>query len=124
MAKNILLMLTCMLVSDWANVLLKLGVEQTGVGLSWEKILAMVSNPWLLSGVALYGGGMFLWLTVLEKNEFGFVMAFFSLHYVHLMLLAKYVFHEPIRWNMWLGTLMIVLGVGMFNITELLANES
>ena len=123
MAKNILLMLTCMLISDWANVLLKLGVEQTSVGLSAEKLWAMVTNPWLLGGVALYGGGMLLWLTVLEKNDFGFVMAFFSLHYVHLMFLAKYVFHEPIRWNMWLGTLCIVVGVGMFNLTEFVATD-
>ena len=63
---------------------------------------------------------MVFWLTVLDKNEFGWVMAFFSLHYVHLMLLARFVFKEPITWNMWAGTFFIVAGVCLFNVNDLL----
>jgi len=120
MGKNILLLLTCMLISDWANVLLKLGVDSTAFGLSAEKVWAMLTNPVLLGGFALYGMGMVLWLTVLGGNKFSTVMIFFSLHYVHLMLLARFVFDEPIRWPQWLGTFLIVLGVGVYSATDML----
>ena len=123
MAKSALLLLTCMMISDWANVLLKLGVNKTEVGFTADKIWALMTNPWLIGGFALYASGMVFWLIVLEKHEFGAIMAFFSLHYVHLMLLARFVFNEPIKWNMWLGTLFIVMGVGLFNLTDILAAD-
>jgi drug/metabolite transporter (DMT)-like permease len=123
MARKVLLIIVCMLVSDWANVLLKLGATRDSFVVSASKILGIFSNPYLLGGFFLYGLGMMLWLTVLSQNKFSTVIVFFSIHYIHLMLLSRFVFKEPISWNMWAGAVLIVLGVGLFSATNLLAAQ-
>ena len=115
MWRNALLIFTCMLISDWANVLLKLGASRQGFALSAGKILGIFSNPYLVSGFILYGAGMLLWLAVLSQNRFSTVIIIFSVHYLHLMLLSRFVFKEPITWNMWAGAAFVMIGVGLFS---------
>ena len=115
MWRNALLIVSCMLISDWANVLLKLGSAQEGFDLSFGKIRGLLTNPYLVSGVLLYGTGMLLWLAVLAQNRFSTVVILFSVHYLHLMLLSRLVFKEPITWNMWAGAIFVMLGVGLFS---------
>jgi drug/metabolite transporter (DMT)-like permease len=112
---NILLIVVCILVSDWANVLLKLGATRIGFTPSVRGIVRHWTDPLLLAGLVLYGAGMLLWIVVLAQNRFSTVVMLFSLHYIHLMLLARFVFKEPITWRMWAGAIFVMLGVGLFS---------
>ena len=115
MWRNVVLILVCMLVSDWANVFLKLGATRVGFSPSLQGLLGIVTNPYLLAGFTLYGAGMMLWLTVLAQNRFSAVIVIFSIHYIHLMLLSRFVFKEQITWNMWAGAAFVMLGVGLYS---------
>ncbi len=115
MWRNVVLIVVCMLVSDWANVFLKLGVTQTGFVASRQGFFAMMVNPQLLAGLVLYAAGMLLWLTVLAQNRFSAVTVIFSIHYIHLMLLSRFVFKEQITWNMWAGAIFVMIGVGLYS---------
>ena len=115
MWRNVELIIVCMLVSDWANVFLKLGATKIGFTPTLDGITRILSNPQLLIGFLLYGAGMLLWLTVLAQNRFSAVIIIFSIHYIHLMLLARYVFKEPITWNMWAGAVFVMVGVGLYS---------
>jgi drug/metabolite transporter (DMT)-like permease len=123
MTRNILLIVVCMLISDWANVLLKLGASQLSFTPTVSKIVAAATNPFVVGGFLLYGAGVLLWLTVLAQNRFGAVVVFFSIHYIHLMLLSRFVFKEPITWNMWAGALFIMVGVALFSATNILSQQ-
>ena len=114
MGRNILLVVACMLVSDWANVFLKLGAARTTFTLSWSGIVAGATEPFLVAGFLLYAAGMLLWLRVLAQYPFGAAMMIFSLHYLHLMVLARFVFKEAITWRMWAGAVFVMLGVALF----------
>jgi drug/metabolite transporter (DMT)-like permease len=123
MWRNVVLIVVCMLVSDWANVFLKLGATKVGFTPSIDGILRIVTDAHLIAGFVLYGAGMLLWLTVLAQNRFSAVIIIFSIHYIHLMLLARYVFKEPITWNMWAGTIFVMLGVGLYSGGGLLVKQ-
>jgi len=75
----------------------------------------MVTNPQLVIGLLLYAAGMLLWIMVLAQNRFSAVIMIFSIHYIHLMLLSRFVFKEPITWNMWAGAILVMLGVGLYS---------
>ena len=115
MWRNVVLIIVCMLVSDWANVFLKLGATQIAFVPSLQGFRALLTNPQLLMGFVLYGAGMLLWLTVLAQNRFSAVIVIFSIHYIHLMLLSRFVFKEQITWNMWAGAIFVMIGVGLYS---------
>ena len=115
MSRNIVLIIVCMLVSDWANVFLKLGATRIAFVPSVQGFLGLVTNPQLLTGFVLYAVGMLLWLTVLAQNRFSAVIVIFSIHYIHLMILSRFVFKEHITWNMWAGAIFVMIGVALYS---------
>ena len=123
MWRNVVLIVVCMLVSDWANVFLKLGATKVGFTPSIDGILRIFTDAHLVAGFVLYAAGMLLWLTVLAQNRFSAVIIIFSIHYIHLMLLARFVFKEPITWNMWAGAFFVMLGVGLYSGGSLLVKH-
>ena len=123
MWRNVVLIVVCMLVSDWANVFLKLGATQIGFTPSVKGIVGIATNPSLMAGLILYGAGMLLWLTVLSQNRFSAVIVVFSIHYIHLMLLSRFVFKEQISWNMWAGAIFVMIGVGLYSADGLLVKQ-
>jgi drug/metabolite transporter (DMT)-like permease len=115
MWRKVLLIVVCMVVSDWANVLLKAGATGIGFTLSLHGIADLLTHPLLMAGLLLYAAGMLLWIMVLARNRFSTVMMIFSLHYIHLMLLSRFIFKEPITWRMWAGTFFVMCGVGLYS---------
>ena len=115
MWRNVVLIVVCMLVSDWANVFLKLGATKIAFVPTLAGFRAMLTNPQLIAGFVLYGVGMLLWVTVLAQNRFSAVIVIFSIHYIHLMLLSRFVFKEQITWNMWAGAIFVMIGVALYS---------
>jgi drug/metabolite transporter (DMT)-like permease len=121
--RNVALIIVCMLVSDWANVFLKLGATRVGFRPTIQGVLDLARNPYLLAGLVLYGAGMLLWITVLARNRFSAVIVIFSIHYLHLMILSRFVFKEQLSWNMWAGAVFVMVGVALYSAGDILVKH-
>ncbi|MDN6857815.1 4-amino-4-deoxy-L-arabinose-phosphoundecaprenol flippase subunit ArnE [Pseudomonas sp. CAN2814] len=89
----------------------KLAVE------SWRdapaSIAAKLFSPWLLTAIACLGGGLLLWLLVLQRLEVGVAYPMLSLNFVLVTLLASRLFGEHIDGRHWAGVALIVGGVAL-----------
>lgn len=84
---------------------------------SWQgapsSLLAKLFSPWLLLAVASLGGGLLLWLLVLQRLEVGVAYPMLSLNFVLVTLLANRLFAERIDVRHWFGVALIVGGVAL-----------
>lgn len=105
-----------------AQVLLKQGMISMAP-LSFEgenvilKILQIIFNPWVFSGLSIFVISMASHLYVLSKVELSFAYPFLSLAYVAVAIFAYFVFREDL--NLWriagigficVGTVLIAQG--------------
>ncbi|MFZ6049780.1 4-amino-4-deoxy-L-arabinose-phosphoundecaprenol flippase subunit ArnE [Pseudomonas sp. CR3202] len=99
-------LLTCL-----GQVAQKLAVE------SWRgrelKLATKLFSPWLLLAIASLGGGLLLWLLVLQRLEVSLAYPMLSLNFVLVTLLAQYLFREEIGARHWFGIALIVGGVAL-----------
>ncbi len=79
-------------------------------------LLSRLFSPWLLLAIASLGGGLLLWLLVLQRLEVGLAYPMLSLNFVFVTLVAHYLFHEPIDARHWFGVALIVAGVALLGI--------
>lgn len=88
------------------QMLWKLGVSKMG----GFNIVSIILNPYIISGVALYGLATLLWLYVLSKEELSLVYPLQSITYVLGTILAIFVFHENVSLLRWIGIAVIIAG--------------
>jgi drug/metabolite transporter (DMT)-like permease len=70
-----------------------------------------VSNPWLLTGVALQATFFFLYLTLLSRANVSLVLPLTAIDYIVVALLAQFLLAEPVTPTRWAGIGLIVAGV-------------
>lgn len=73
-------------------------------------LISIMLNPYIVSGVVLYGLATLLWLYILSKKELSLVYPLQSITYVLGTLLAIFVFHENVSLLRWLGIAIIIVG--------------
>ncbi|SDI64821.1 4-amino-4-deoxy-L-arabinose-phosphoundecaprenol flippase subunit ArnE [Pseudomonas panipatensis] len=99
-------LLTCM-----GQVAQKFAVE------SWRhgdfSLLAKLFSPWLITALACLGGGLLLWLLVLQRLQVGLAYPMLSLNFVLVTLVAHYLFREAVDRRHWFGVALIVAGVAL-----------
>lgn len=66
---------------------------------------------WLALALLTLGGGMVLWLVVLQRLPVGIAYPMLSLNFVWVTLAARFVWREPVSRRHWLGVGLIVLGI-------------
>jgi undecaprenyl phosphate-alpha-L-ara4N flippase subunit ArnE len=66
---------------------------------------------WLGLALLALGGGMVLWLVVLQRLPVGIAYPMLSLNFVWVTLAAKFIWHEPVSRRHWIGVGMIILGI-------------
>ena len=71
----------------------------------------LVKNIWFMAGVAAYGVSVLTWLFVLRRVPLAVAAPFVALVYVLVPLASRVLFSDPISTKMWLGMLLVVLGV-------------
>ena len=83
------------------QVFLKLGAEQTEnsapgiVGL----ITSIVTTPFMLLGLFLYGCGALAWIAVLKRMDLSYAYPFLALNFVLIAIVSRFVLGEEVpRW--------------------------
>ena len=74
------------------------------------ELLKLILNPYIFSGLVLYGISTVVWLIALSKTTLSFVFPITALKFVLVMLSARIVFLEPIPTLRYLGILLICIG--------------
>lgn len=98
------------------QLILKHGMSQMGLlqldaasvpAIMWR----MVTSPYVIGGLLVYGLGTFFWLIVLNRVPLSFAYPFISLGIILGLLSAWGIFHENIPPLRWLGMLVVCAGV-------------
>ena len=108
------ILVAVMLTASVGDTLLSRGMAQVGavdfhhLGLLWKALF----NPFVASGIVLLIGFFASYMTALSWADLTFVLPATSFSYVIVALLSHFWLHEHISLDRWLGTILIVCGVG------------
>jgi drug/metabolite transporter (DMT)-like permease len=100
-----------------AQVLMKLGMtaaamrEALAIGAAAPVVLAVLTSPGVMGGLALYGIATVLWLGVLSRVELSQAFPFVGLSFVLAAVLGYFVFAEAVSAMRVAGIALIVAGV-------------
>jgi len=104
------------------QILLKTGLTSFGeinsLGLLMRKIVAIVFNPYVLTGLVLYIFSTGLWLIVLSRTSLSFCYPFISISYVLIIITSRIFFHEIIDIYKVLAIFLIISGVIMLSLSR------
>jgi drug/metabolite transporter (DMT)-like permease len=73
--------------------------------------LALATNPWFVGGLCAYAVSVLTWLLVLKRLPLAVAAPFVALVYVLVPLASRSVFDDHISGRMWVGMLLVVVGV-------------
>jgi drug/metabolite transporter (DMT)-like permease len=96
------------------DVALAHGMDSVGtISLAhWTMAFHALFTPWVAIGILLLAGFFATYLAALSFADLTYVLPATSLGYVLMALLARFLLHEQIPINRWLGIGLIVVGVG------------
>ena len=77
-------------------------------GLGW--LLAALSSPWILAGIACYLGAFVTWTVILREHDLSLAFPITSLGYVIILLASARLLGETIDPQRWLGVGFISAG--------------
>ena len=123
MIKTLVLVLIAGLLGGTGHVLLAKGMKTIGdlteapASLVGGMVGRVLSNPWVLVGVALQAGFFFMYLTLLSRAEVSKILPMTAFDYIVVALLAQLFLAEPVTPARWTGIGFIVLGVFMVSRT-------
>ncbi|MAS05976.1 MAG: transporter [Ahrensia sp.] len=98
------------------QILFKLAAGRLGApSFSWQFAERLLFNPYLIAGIALYGVTTILWVLLLSGGNLSTTYPFVALTMVFVPLAGVLLFREPLSPGLMLGTLCIVLGLGIIS---------
>jgi len=113
----LLLIIISVSIAVVGQLVLKLGADgigQVNLG-NWESVrhflLALVSSPQVLLGLALYGLSAVIWLVVLSRVDLSYAYPMIAISYVLMLILSKLLLKEDVSLTRWIGVAIICLGV-------------
>ena len=99
-----------------AQIAFKLGADRLPqaetVGLP-AFCLRMMSEPWLIGGVAIYVIEFIVWIRVLALVPLGIAFPIASLNILGIALASHFLLREVITRKQWLGAILITAGVAI-----------
>ncbi|MBU0744973.1 MAG: EamA family transporter [Gammaproteobacteria bacterium] len=110
------LIILTVILNTYAQISLKAGMMQIGVfSFTWENLLPITTkvmlSPWIISGVLVYAGSVFVWLMVLSRTPVSIAYPISSLGYIATAIAAYYLWSEDLTPLRIAGILIILLGV-------------
>jgi multidrug transporter EmrE-like cation transporter len=94
------------------QLLLKHGMSRMStVAAERSLILRMVTSPWVVGGLVVYGLGVINWLLALSYLELSYAYPFASLSYIGIIVGSYFVFKERITVMRLAGIAVIIAGV-------------
>jgi drug/metabolite transporter (DMT)-like permease len=82
-------------------------------GASPEDPISLLKSGWFFTGLVAYGFSVLSWLFVLKRVPLSIAAPLVALVYVGVPLASRIVFSDAITPKMWLGMLLVVLGVSL-----------
>jgi multidrug transporter EmrE-like cation transporter len=109
-------LVTGVLLNAAAQLLLKAGTNRLGVvtlapGDFTATISRIAAEGHVLSGIALYGVSVVVWIAGLSRVPVSVAYPMLSLGYVVNALAAQYLFGEAVTMQRWTGMAFIIVGV-------------
>ena len=98
------------------QTLWKTGLKGTTLTLGLDSILALVINPYIISGMTVYVIATVLWLYILSKLDLSVAYPLQSLCYVLAVFVSIFIFKEQIPLTRWIGLLLITSGAFLITI--------
>ncbi len=94
---------------------IKLGVSQPHAAGSTSGILGLVSliltSPWVLLGLTLYGIGAVAWIAVLARLDLSLAYPLLALNFVLITLSSRLILGEAVPTMRWVGMMVICVGI-------------
>ena len=111
--KTQLLVLIVVVSNVIGNVSLSHGMHQVGriVSASPLDYFKAFANPWTILGIAILAIWMLSDLALLSRADLSFVLPVTASAYVLVALFGKFLLHDHISWERWMGILLITGGV-------------
>ena len=99
-----------------AQLTLKHGMNQVTrtngtASLNAGTLKAVVTNVSVIGGLAVFGISAVVWLLVLSRASLSFAYPFASLSYLLIVLVSRFVLHEPVPPLRWAGVFLIMTGI-------------
>lgn len=85
--------------------------EIAAEGLTARNIVALLTNPWIISAFAAAFGASLFWMAALSRMPLSKAYPFTALSFPLIALFAVWIFHESFDLNKLAGTALIVAGV-------------
>lgn len=101
---SIFMLSTAALMAAVGQVLFRLGARD-------KSGLALVLNAYVLTGVALYGGGTLVWIFILSKEKLVDVYAFTALTFALVYVGAVTVLGERLQMQAIAGICLVLIGL-------------
>lgn len=73
--------------------------------------VSLLTNVWFVAGIAAYAVSVLTWLYVLRRVPLAVAAPFVAMVYVVVPVASRLVFGDQIHTKMWLGMLLVVIGV-------------
>jgi undecaprenyl phosphate-alpha-L-ara4N flippase subunit ArnE len=75
--------------------------------------LSLLKSGWFLAGLGAYGFSVLTWLFVLRRVPLSVAAPIIALVYVLVPLASRVVWGDQVTPKMWIGMLLVVLGVSL-----------
>jgi drug/metabolite transporter (DMT)-like permease len=85
--------------------------------LSGSSLKALVREPFVWAGLALFGVSALVWLVVLSRASLSFAYPFAALTYVLILLFDRFALDEPVPVLRWGGVGFITVGIFLISRT-------
>jgi drug/metabolite transporter (DMT)-like permease len=107
-----------------AQLMLKTGMNHVNdvlrpatFGLDGASMKALVAQPYVWGGLALFGLSALVWLVVLSRASLSFAYPFAALTYVLILLFDRFVLEETVPPLRWAGVGFIAVGIFLISRT-------
>lgn len=74
-------------------------------------IFGIARNPYLITGIALYGASFIIWLIVLSRTKLSLIYPITSLNFVLVIVASYYLFGERLSGTQLGAIAIIIIGV-------------
>jgi len=117
----LILILTSVGMTSLAQIVLKAGMNNSAVQQAlqaspgWHTAVAVVGQPLVMTGLAIYFAAAFVWLLVLARVEVSLAYPFVGLGFIVTMLLAWAIHGDNLSPARIAGTLIIAAGVAVLS---------
>jgi len=104
----------------FGNFWLKWGMDHRQVRLdaTVTSYIQAIFNPWVALGISLLIVWLLTRMALLSWADLSYVLPVTSLGYVGNALMGRFFLHEQITTERWLGTLLIMAGVGLVGLSQ------